>query len=193
MSHANFDQDQEQLNQQPRNEGVLECRGRIQGEYPIYLPDSALLAAKIVKWAHVTTLHGGVGLTMARVREKFWITRLRKLTKRVVKKCSGCKRFQAVAFANPPPATLPRERTEGSTPFCWRCSRHPVFWAEPKLLASWNRPAAYWRKRWCSLWCKVMSRPITPRTPYSAPQPPWTVVWQGEWAERHDTPQPYRA
>ena len=37
--------------------------------------DPALLAAKIVQRAHVTTLHGGVGLTMARVREKFWIPR----------------------------------------------------------------------------------------------------------------------
>ena len=56
---------------------------------------------------------------MARVREKSWpwIPRLRKLTKRVVGKCSGCKRLQAVAFANPPPGPLPRERTEGNTPF----------------------------------------------------------------------------
>ena len=72
MSHAQFDQDQEQLNLQPSEEGVLECQGRIQGEYPIYLPDSPLLPAKIVQQAHVTTLHGGVGLTMARVREKFF-------------------------------------------------------------------------------------------------------------------------
>ena len=67
------------------------------------------IPAKIVQRAHVTTLHGGVGLTMARVREKFWIPRLQKLTKRVARKCSGCKRFQAVAFANLPP--------EGNTPF----------------------------------------------------------------------------
>ena len=117
MSHVHFDQDQEQPNLQPSEEGVLECRGRIQGEYPVYLPVSALLAAKIVQRAHVTTLHGGVGLTMARVREKFWIPRLRKLTKRVVRKCSGCKRFQAVAFANPLTAPPPRERTEGNTAF----------------------------------------------------------------------------
>ena len=117
MSHAKFDQDQEQLNLQPSEEGVLECRGRIQHKYPMYLPDSALLAAKIVQRSHVTTLHGRVGLTMPRVRQKFWIPRLRKLTKRVVRNCSGCKRFQAVSFASPPPAPLPRERTEGNTPF----------------------------------------------------------------------------
>ena len=35
MSDAKFDQDQ--LNLQPSEEGVLECRGQIQGEYPIYL------------------------------------------------------------------------------------------------------------------------------------------------------------
>ena len=34
-----------------------------------------------------------------------------------MRNCSGCKRFQAVAFTNPPPAPLPRERTEGNTPF----------------------------------------------------------------------------
>lgn len=37
MSDAKFDQDQEQLNLQPSEEGVLECQGQIQGEYPIYL------------------------------------------------------------------------------------------------------------------------------------------------------------
>ena len=49
-----------QQNLQPNEEGVLECGGRIQGEYPLYLPDTALLVAKIVQRAHVTTLHGGV-------------------------------------------------------------------------------------------------------------------------------------
>ena len=48
MSNANFEQDQEQLNLQPNGEDVLECRGCIQGEYPIYLPDSVLLAVRVV-------------------------------------------------------------------------------------------------------------------------------------------------
>ena len=69
-------------------------------------------------------------------------------------------------------------------PCCWRCSRHPVSWAEPKLLASWYCRAAYWRKIWCSSRYKVASRPITPRTPYPAPLSPGTVVWQREYAEQ---------
>jgi hypothetical protein len=39
------------------------------------------------------------------------------MVKRVVKRCAGCKRFQAVAFANPPVGPLPDDRTKGTTPF----------------------------------------------------------------------------
>ena len=67
--------------------------------------------------SHLVTLHGGVGLTMAKLREEFWIPRLRRLVKKVIKQCYGCKRFQAVALATPPPGLLPPERTKGSTPF----------------------------------------------------------------------------
>ena len=54
---------------------------------------------------------------MAKVRDSHWIPRLRKLVKRVIKKCYGCKRFQITAFANPPQGDLPRDRTEGNSPF----------------------------------------------------------------------------
>ena len=54
---------------------------------------------------------------MAKVRERYWIPRLRRLTKRVIKNYYGCKRFQAVAFAHPPTGNLPKDRTEGSIPF----------------------------------------------------------------------------
>ena len=109
--------DKLQLNLQPNGEKILECRGRIQGRYPIYLPDDSLFAEKLVRHAHQRTLHWGLGLTMAEVREKYWIPRLRKLTKKVVKSCWGCKRFQGVAQATPPPGLLPTERTEGSGAF----------------------------------------------------------------------------
>ena len=40
--------------------------------------------------------------------------RLRRLARKVTKSCHGCYRFQAKAFAAPPPGKLPTDRTEGS-------------------------------------------------------------------------------
>ena len=56
-------------------EGVLQCRGRIEGQYPIYLPDSTPYTKTLVHQAHMDTLHGGVALTMAKLREQYWIPR----------------------------------------------------------------------------------------------------------------------
>ena len=55
------------LNLQPNQEGLLECQGRIQGEYPVYIPETSILGLRLVEEAHKETLHGGVRLTMARV------------------------------------------------------------------------------------------------------------------------------
>ena len=112
-----FEEDKLMLNLQKNSTGVYECRGRIQGNYPIYLPPNSILSDKMVMAAHRRTLHGGVGLTMAAIRSRYWIPRLRQLAKRMMKKCYGCKRFQAVARAHPPVGNLPNDRTEGSVPF----------------------------------------------------------------------------
>ena len=69
------------LNLQLDERGVLVCRGRIQGSYPIFVPDGHSLASKIVEQAHLRTLHGGVGMTMSHVREEYWIPRLRRLAR----------------------------------------------------------------------------------------------------------------
>ena len=36
--------------------GVYECRGRIQGSYPIYLPKESLLTEKVIGAAHKKTI-----------------------------------------------------------------------------------------------------------------------------------------
>ena len=102
---------------QGNQEGILDCRGRIQGHYPIFPPDSSPFTSKLVHRSYVDTLHGGVALTITKVRELYWVPRLRALVKQVLRACSGCKRFQAMALATPPPGLLPTDRTEGSTPF----------------------------------------------------------------------------
>ena len=112
-----LEEDKLTLNLQKNSDGLYECRGRIQGNYPIYLPPSAVLSEKLVQDAHMLTLHGGVGLTMAFIRRDYWIPRLRQLTKKVINGCFGCKKFQAKAFGSPPPGNLPIDRTMGSAPF----------------------------------------------------------------------------
>ena len=117
MTMPNYPQIQSSLNLQLSKDGLLECRGRIQGKYPIYLPEDAIFTKKLVRRVHCETLHGGVGLTMAAVRENYWVPRLRRLVKKVTKECWGCKRFQATAVATPPPGLLPTNRTEETTAF----------------------------------------------------------------------------
>ncbi|KXJ09341.1 hypothetical protein AC249_AIPGENE5251 [Exaiptasia diaphana] len=71
-----FQEDKLHFNLQKNVEGIHECRGRIQGDYPSYLPPRSTLSKKIVEDAHWCTLHGGVGLTTAFVRQTYWIPRL---------------------------------------------------------------------------------------------------------------------
>ena len=97
--------------------GVYQCRGRIQRDYPTYLLEDEAFTEKLVLNAHMLTHHGGVGLTMAKTREQYWVPRVKRLDKRLIKRCHDCNRFQATAFANPPTGHLRKVRTEGATPF----------------------------------------------------------------------------
>ena len=71
------------LNLQRNTNDMYECRGRIQGDYPIYIPKYSLLAEKIVQEAHIRTINGEVSLTMTEVRKNYWIPKLRGLTKKI--------------------------------------------------------------------------------------------------------------
>ena len=64
MNSPKFAADRMQLNLQTNSEGIFECRGRIQGRYPVYLPDDCLFTEKFILRSHRRTLHGGVALTI---------------------------------------------------------------------------------------------------------------------------------
>ena len=67
---------QMQLNLQLNQTGLPECRGRVQGHYPIYLPDTEIFTEKFVQQVHEETHQGGVGLMMAKVWENHLVPRL---------------------------------------------------------------------------------------------------------------------
>ena len=105
------------LNLHKNVEGLLECRERIRGKYPVYLPSNAPFTRKLVERVHVETLHGRVGLTMAAVREHYWAQKLRRLVKSIRTECWGCKRSRAMAFVAPPPGQLLEDQTTGEIDF----------------------------------------------------------------------------
>lgn len=67
--------------------------------------------------AHLRTLQRGAGSTKTKVWQKYWVPKLRQLTKRLRYMCNGCKRFQATTFKAPVPVLLPKDKAEGSRAF----------------------------------------------------------------------------
>ena len=76
MQKPEFEQTIQMLNLVPNEDGVLECHGRVQGKHPVYIPADATFTRTLVQRIHAETLHGGVPLTMAAIREMYWIPTL---------------------------------------------------------------------------------------------------------------------
>ena len=112
-----FERTRQSLNLVKNQQGILECHGRIQGQRPIYLPADSEFTRKLVQRIHLETPHGGVQLTMAAVRETYWVPTLRQLVKAIRLKCWGCKRFTATPVVKPVAGKLPTNQTTGGAAF----------------------------------------------------------------------------
>ena len=97
--------------------GIFRCYGRVSFYHPIFIPNEHPLARKIVERYHNSTLHGGVQTTMSKVRERFWIPKLRKLVKSIKYQCLRCKMVKPKTLLPPPTSTLPSFREEFTHPF----------------------------------------------------------------------------
>ena len=106
-----------QLNLVKNHNEVYQCQGRIQGDYPIWIPRNSKLAEKTVQHFHKKTIHGGVVMKMTAVRDQYWIPKLRQLTKRIIRNCYGCKRYHIKPSDTPPPGQLTKDRTTGIKAF----------------------------------------------------------------------------
>ena len=83
------------------------CKGRLQGFYPICLPQGLVLSKKVIFAEHKRSLHEGVAMTMSHVRSLFWIPHLRRLSKSVIRNCYGCKKFRSLPHHFLKPVLLP--------------------------------------------------------------------------------------
>jgi len=73
-------------------DGMLRCVGRVPNYHPVFLPRNSTLATLIVQQVHEQMLHG-VSTTMCRMRENYWIPKLRSLKKKVIRNCNVCRRY----------------------------------------------------------------------------------------------------
>lgn len=95
----------------------MTCHGQIQGQTPVYLLNSSRFTEKLIQQVHHQMLHGGVGLTMAAMHEKYWVPRLCSVVKSVQSKYFGCKRFCTTPAAIPVPGQLSEDWTTVGTAF----------------------------------------------------------------------------
>ena len=118
MEHSEkFIDNQKRLNLHKNQEEICECRGRIEGPYSAYIPSESILSQKIIFSAHKSTLHGGVAMTMIKVRSQNWIPTRRNLVKSFIRNCRACKKYQATFDPNPKPGPLSKDRTDAGLVF----------------------------------------------------------------------------
>lgn len=73
-----------------RNSNVSDAQ-----KHQIILPKKHVVTDLIVKYYHEAHLHSGAELTIAAIRQKFWIVNAREAVKKNIKKCMNCFRTRA--------------------------------------------------------------------------------------------------
>ena len=58
--------------------------------------------------AHLRVCHNGVKETLTEIRSQYWIVKGWSLTKAIVHKCTGCRKYKGAPFVGPPPPPLPK-------------------------------------------------------------------------------------
>ena len=103
---------------------VWRCEGRLSNadvsyavKNPILLPRDHPLTTLIVREAHERVFHNGTKETLTEVRRKYWIPRVRSLTRQLIYRCFLCRKFEGTPFKTPPPPPLPTCRVKEDPAF----------------------------------------------------------------------------
>jgi len=103
--------------------GLLRVGGRLKHSpltadqrHPVILPPESHLTYLIISETHCRTFHGGAQLTLATIRQWFWIPRGRQLVRRRIHRCPTCARWRA-ASPQPLMSSLPEARVTPNRPF----------------------------------------------------------------------------
>ena len=126
---------EDSLMKQLEGDGIWHINGHIEIYRPILLPKHGKFVERLVEHYHKSTLHGGVQSTMNKLRQRFWIPRMRSLVKKVIHRCNFCKRYRKKQLLPPATSVLPSFRTRLTEPF----AATGVDFAGPFLFKTENR------------------------------------------------------
>lgn len=103
--------------------GLLRVGGRISNarisknmQHPIIIPHSGLLTDRLIDFGHQMTFHGGARLTLAWLRQEFWIIGGNRAVKKRIHNCVTCRRRNPVKNIQIM-GDLPESRSNPSRPF----------------------------------------------------------------------------
>ena len=111
------------LNPYLDEQGLLRVGGRLRhaalsldAQHQILLPRDSRLTELLVDEAHQRTLHGGTQLTLATMRQKYWIPQGRQRIKAILHRCVTCIRWRATT-GQQLMGDLPAARVTPARPF----------------------------------------------------------------------------
>lgn len=103
--------------------GILRVGGRLKHsnlplnmKNPIILPHTGKLTQLVVEHAHAMTLHGGARLTLAHIRQNYWIISGNRAVKTLLRRCVRCHRYNLTEH-HQLMGNLPQPRVTPSRPF----------------------------------------------------------------------------
>ncbi|XP_057340571.1 uncharacterized protein LOC130677734 [Microplitis mediator] len=131
-------------------DGIIRVGGRLenypnqdQSKHPAILPRNVALTKLIISDAHQRTMHGDTQLTLAFIRQKYWIIGGRQLVRSIILKCIKCARHRADR-AQQLMGQLPVSRVTPSPAF----THTGVDYAGPITLKNWRHRGAKTYKGW---------------------------------------------
>ena len=87
--------------------GILRCDGSLKNgpisketKYPILLARNSHFRYLVIKDCHGRVIHNGIGNTLTELGAAFWVTQGRQSVRKVVIKCSVCKKIQRLSYRN---------------------------------------------------------------------------------------------
>ena len=103
---------------------VICCRGHLNQsdllsnmKNPILLPTKHGFTELLVRFKHFAVHHDGTPATLAAVRENYWIVKGRSLVRKVIRRCTVSRRYDAKSFSSPVLPDLPAERISTEAAF----------------------------------------------------------------------------